>query len=498
MTWRGRARTGGNDIESATAALMEQLVLNRSRGTAADGAGSSDAPPPPPSVALDATLLDDLQGEVLAWLPTAALPVAACVCATWRRLLAQDDALWQKHALRQSVSPPPEASGDADGAVRRVWRKQMIEDDLALRNRWRRGAAAEKRLTAKHTDHVSALALAGTTLLSASADYTVRASTTVAPVRVCCDEYVVHHAAPVFDVTCTAAGTHAASCSEDGEARVWRVADGAETLSLFGAAGALKRRPCYRVALATLPDAPRRPRSLLYCGGGGDDATAVRIYDWRRRADCHASELASSLLVGKLDDFSGEAPRGVCTCIERDGRGAVAVGNSAAHSQIRVWDEATGALRDRFSLPGRCGGVRCLRLHGPALLCGCDNGWLVQIDLRTGTFERKLAHAECINGMVLDVDTHRLVSASDDGTVRVTDARTFTALHSQRVRRIVFDVAADRERLYAACDDGSVRVYDHGRAAASTAAASGSTTFDAQQRHALSLALQTARSRSRN
>ena len=62
----------------------------------------------------------------------------------------------------------------------------------------------------------------------------------------------------------------------------------------------------------------------------------------------------------------------------------------------------------------------------------------------------------------------------------------------------VFDVAADRERLYAACDDGSVRVYDHGRAAASTAAASGSTTFDAQQRHALSLALQTARSRSRN
>ena len=277
------------------------------------------------------------------------------------------------------------------------------------------------------------------------------------------------------------------------------------SLRLPHAAGA--GRPCYRVALATLPDAPRRPRSLLYCGGASDAATAVRIYDWRRGAESAAPSWSAgaldrdwrALLVGTLDDDNtAEAPRGVCTCIERDGRGAVAVGNSAAHSQIRVWDEATGALRDRFSLPGRCGGVRCLRLHGPALLCGCDNGWLVQIDLRTGTFERKLAHAECINGMVLDVDTHRLVSASDDGTVRVTDARTFTALHSQRVRRIVFDVAADRERLYAACDDGSVRVYDHGRAAASTAAAIGSTTFDAQQRHALSLALQTARSRSRN
>ena len=262
---------------------MDQLVLNRSRGMAADGAGSSDAPPPPPSVALDATLLDDLQGEVLAWLPTAALPVAACVCATWRRLLTQDGALWQKHWERSPLPrlpPPPSNDADVADAAARRWRehgKRMIEDDLALRNRCA-AAAAPSRLSTTHTEHISALALAGTTLLSASADHTVRALTAAAhpdaslrdlarslrsvlPV----DEYIVQHYAPVFDVACTAAGTHAASCSEDGEARVWRVADGAVSISLFGAAGA--GRPCYRVALATLRDAPRRPRSLLYCGG---------------------------------------------------------------------------------------------------------------------------------------------------------------------------------------------------------------------------------------
>ena len=112
---------------------------------------------------------------------------------------------------------------------------------------------------------------------------------------------------------------------------------------------------------------------------------------------------------------------------------------------------------------------------------------------------RKLAHAECVNALLLDGDAHRLVSASDDGTVRVTDARTFTALHSQRLRRIVFDVAADRERLYAGCDDGTVRVFDHGRAAAAAAAASGSAGgFTAEQRNSLAIALQEARSRQRN
>ena len=51
-----------------------------------------------------------------------------------------------------------------------------------------------------------------------------------------------------------AAGKH--GDNHEGSLKPHRVADGAETLSLFGAAGALKRRPCYRVALATLPDAP--------------------------------------------------------------------------------------------------------------------------------------------------------------------------------------------------------------------------------------------------
>ena len=86
----------------------------------------------------------------------------------------------------------------------------------------------------------------------------------------------------------------------------------------------------------------------------------------------------------------------------------------------------------------------------------------------TREYERKMTHSsECVNSLHMHGD-HLLVTAGDDGLVRLTDTRTWSALGSHRVRRVVWDTCCDDTRLFTACDDGTVRIFDYSRSAEAT------------------------------
>ena len=65
-----------------------------------------------------------------------------------------------------------------------------------------------------------------------------------------------------------------------------------------------------------------------------------------------------------------------------------------------------------------CSGARCLDLGEQTLIAGCANGWVVWCDLRSGRFERKFAHNDCVN--TLHVQGDMLVTAGDDGLVKLS------------------------------------------------------------------------------
>ena len=165
------------------------------------------------------------------------------------------------------------------------------------------------------------------------------------------------------------------------------------------------------------------------------------------------------------------------------------------HSQLRTWDVPQAALRERFTLPAYVKGVRCLAAPSEStLLGGTTNGWVVHFDLRSGRFERRFAHADCVNALALGGHSNEyLISGGDDKTVRITDLRkgSFAPLGTHRVRSVVFAACCDDEAIYCGCDAGDVRVFDYSAEANPTTSAPGG--FNAQQKAALASALEAAR-----
>ena len=91
----------------------------------------------------------------------------------------------------------------------------------------------------------------------------------------------------------------------------------------------------------------------------------------------------------------------------------------------------------------------------------------------------------------------RLLTAGDDGLMRITDTRRLdAALATHKVRRVVYSVAGDEERIYAGCDDGAVRMFDHSLDAHRVLCArSVGGGFSQQQRAALRAAMEAVRGR---
>jgi len=91
-----------------------------------------------------------------------------------------------------------------------------------------------------------------------------------------------------------------------------------------------------------------------------------------------------------------------------------------------------------------------------------------------------------------------LLTASDDGRLRLSDLRSARALATHRLRRAGLSLAIDAHRAYVGCDDGVLRSFDYSARGAERASAdelAGSAGgvgggFTERQRAALALALE--------
>ena len=383
----------------------------------------------------------------------------------------------------------------------------MHMEHIALASRWRRGECLEDTLYL-HTDHIMALHIHRKRLVSCSSDHTLRITDVEgghlraeADARVQSSQRtrsfvprgsctLTGHTDQVFHAASCDAwhGWHdeigrvpeleaaegddedsslLASCSADGTCCIWSVtgrsgsgpSEGGGSSEAGGSgdgdghvrgtrppplAGRLLRRWPIDACSVQI-DA-----HLLTCGGEGP--TPIHTRDWR-----------DNRILQTYDD--DEPPLGVCSSLHRAGQ-RLAAGNTYSLSQLRVWDLETAALLDRFTLPAACQGVRCLQLlpEEQGLVAGCANGWIVWCDLRCGRFEKKMSHADCVNTVSVRGDT--MLTAADDGIVRLSDTRTFGSIHSHRLRKSACAAVRDEGRIFAGCDDGTVHMFDYSAAAA--------------------------------
>lgn len=260
-----------------------------------------------------------------------------------------------------------------------------------------------------------------------------------------------------------ASGDRLASCSADGEVLLWSLSHASVTHRW--------RLGAYCLHLTG--------RDLLV---GGEGVDPLRAYDLRSGAE-----------VASYGD--SDPPLGVTSSLQRT-EGIVAAGNTFSRSQLRVWDPTSAVLTRRFHLPTHTKGVRCMQVLPRTIIAGCANGWILLCDLRTGRFEKRLAHSECVNALHIQ-GGNILISAGDDGIVKLTDVRTFGSLSSHKLQRIVSSAVSDSERLYSGCDDGVIHSFDYSiqanRNLEERRQASGS--FTAAQQQALMEALKASRAR---
>ena len=121
----------------------------------------------------------------------------------------------------------------------------------------------------------------------------------------------------------------------------------------------------------------------------------------------------------------------------------------------------------------------------------------MHFDLRSGKYERRFAHTDCVNA--LTCVGNYLISGGDDKLVRVTDLRkaSYVPLGSHRVRSTVFSLAADDEAIYAGLDGGDVRVLDFSPEANPINTEGAGHGFSDQQKAALAQALSAVNRRPR-
>ena len=118
-----------------------------------------------------------------------------------------------------------------------------------------------------------------------------------------------------------------------------------------------------------------------------------------------------------------------------------------------------GTIRPYFDLKGHSGWVRSVAIQGDRIVSGSDDGTVKVWQVSTGLLEKTLAgHFTWVCSVAIDGD--RIVSSSEDGTVNVWQAstglleKTLTG-HSTWV----CSVAIQGDRIVSGSDDGTVKVW---------------------------------------
>lgn len=141
-----------------------------------------------------------------------------------------------------------------------------------------------------------------------------------------------------------------------------------------------------------------------------------------------------------------------------------------ADHAVRVWEAATGRsdlleLPDQFPAGVAPSSALAVSGDGIALAVACSDAGIRIIDTADGTVVATLTgHRGSVTRLCfVDDGTHRLVSASTDGTVRLWNVDSATPLHVLKGHRGgVGDIAVGRggETLVSCSSDGTIRVWD--------------------------------------
>ncbi|KAF6003943.1 snoRNA-binding rRNA-processing protein [Cyanidiococcus yangmingshanensis] len=135
-----------------------------------------------------------------------------------------------------------------------------------------------------------------------------------------------------------------------------------------------------------------------------------------------------------------------------------------AESRILVLDAGTGEVRKRFARTDTVAYGGRYRADGKLLVAGTDSGLVHIYNANSRSILRTFSgHKSAVRKTHFTIDKLRVVSASDDMTVRVTDLPTERCLlsipHSDRVRAQASCTAAPHLWL-TGCYDGGVRLFD--------------------------------------
>ena len=214
------------------------------------------------------------------------------------------------------------------------------------------------------------------------------------------------HAEAVTSVAFSPDGRRIVSGSDDKTLKVWDAVTGQETLTLKGHNDAV-------LSVAFSPDGRR------IVSGSRDGR--LRVWD--------ASTGHRDLMLTPLD-VTGWVD---CVAVSSDGRRIVSgsdkkklygsVNRKMWASELVVWDASTG--QETLPLRGHAGGVTSVAFSpdGRRIVSGSDDKTLKVWDVSTGqeTFTLK-GHAEAVTSVAFSPDGRRIVSGSDDKTLKVWDA----------------------------------------------------------------------------
>lgn len=225
-------------------------------------------------------------------------------------------------------------------------------------------------------------------------------------------------------------GTQLASGSEDGTARIWDVATGAEVLSM--------EHPDYVRSVAFSPDG-----SLIVTGA---DDGVVRLWD-------AATGDSVAELSGHTDYVRGVA-------FSPDG---YLIASGSDDGTVRLWAFNDG-WQEQAVLSGHTDYVQSVAFSpdGAQLASGSDDGTARIWDVATGAEVLVMEHPDYVRSVAFSPDGSQIVTGSDDGIVRVWDAATgdldaeLTG-HTDYVRGVA--ISPDGRWIASGSDDRTVRLW---------------------------------------